>query len=56
MKYEVVADKIYLNDWRVEAINQSGDSFVTLFSGPDAEERAKEYAAWKLSADAPAKE
>ena len=48
MRHEVFADKEFPNDWRVEAIDRdSGDIFVAVFSGPDAEERAREYASWQ---------
>ena len=49
MRYEAVPDRLYAPDWRVEAIDHEGDGevYVTLFSGPLAEARAKEYAAWK---------
>lgn len=49
MEYQVVADKLTRGDWRVEAINHAGEGecFVTIFSGPDSETRAKEYASWK---------
>lgn len=49
MKWEVLADKKFAGDWRVEAINDSGDIFVAVFSGPDAQHRAEEYLAWKLN-------
>jgi len=51
MNYEAIADRVTLNQWRVEAINHAGEGecFVTIFSGPDAEIRAKEYATWKNS-------
>jgi hypothetical protein len=46
----VFADKEFPNDWRVEAIERkSGDIFVAVFSGPDAEQRAREYANWQES-------
>lgn len=50
MLYEVVKSKHCPGEWRVEAINPEGDGevYVTLFSGPMAKERAKEYAAWKV--------
>ncbi len=50
MTYEVVESKNCAGEWRVEAINREGDGevYVTLFSGPMAKERAKEYAAWKV--------
>ncbi|MCI0349297.1 MAG: hypothetical protein L0Z53_07725 [Acidobacteriales bacterium] len=49
MKHEVVKDRTTLDTWRVEAINSQGDGevYVTIFSGPDAKERAYEYADWK---------
>jgi hypothetical protein len=47
---EVFPDKEFPNEWRVEAINRdSGDVFVAVFSGPDAAERAREYASWQQS-------
>jgi hypothetical protein len=50
MHQEVFADKEFPNDWRVEAIDKdSGDIFVAVFSGPDAEERAREYADWQTA-------
>lgn len=49
MKYEVSKDAVFPYEWRVEAIDFDGDGdcFVTLFSGPDSESRAREYADWK---------
>jgi hypothetical protein len=48
MKWTVAADREFPNDWRVEAIEEdSGDIFVAVFSGPDAEERAREYSVWQ---------
>ena len=52
MTYEVVQDKAFpaLNEWRYEAIDQkSGDIYVALFGGPDAEQRARQYAVWQQS-------
>ena len=50
MQTTVFADKEFPNDWHVETINtDSGDIFVALFSGPDSEERAREYATWQES-------
>ena len=48
MTYEVAESKNCAGEWRVEAINPEGEVYVTLFSGPIAKERAKEYAAWKV--------
>lgn len=41
--------------WSVEAVNSDGDGGidVTLFSGPDAEQRAREYARWKYGVRQP---
>lgn len=49
MNYEVFEDKLNPGDWRAEAVNPEGDGecYVVIFSGPDAPERAQEYAAWK---------
>jgi hypothetical protein len=49
MRYEVMRSRGIVDEWRVEAIDyeQDGQVFVTIFSGPDAERRAKEYAEWR---------
>ena len=41
--------------WTVEAINMDGDGGVenTMFSGPNAEKRARDYAEWGYSATYP---
>jgi hypothetical protein len=46
---EVVKDATIPNAWRVEKLDSDGDGGVdvTIFAGPDAHERATEYAAWK---------
>ncbi len=54
MKYEVVQDKDDSQDWRAEAIGQEGEVYVTLFSGPQAKYRAREYAKWKNNEDSEA--
>ena len=48
MKWEVAARENGSGDWVVEGINFSGDGeiYVTLFSGPDSEKRAKDYLAF----------
>jgi hypothetical protein len=40
------------SDWVVEAINIEGEGeiFTAIFSGSSAEQRAREYAAWKQEA------
>ena len=47
--YEVSRCRVFPYDWRAEAINFTGDGEgnVAIFSGPLAEEHAREYAAWK---------
>jgi hypothetical protein len=46
--YEPRQDTMHPEEWRVECIDaKSGDVFVAIFSGPVAEERAREYAAFK---------
>lgn len=49
MNYEVAKDRELMDTWRVEAVNEQGDGevYVAIFSGPDAEDRAREYADWK---------
>lgn len=41
--------------WTVEAVNSDTDGGidVTVFSGPTAENRAREYARWKYAAFSP---
>jgi hypothetical protein len=53
MEWEVIEDRQHPGNWRFEAINREGDVevYVTVFSGPCAEERAREYAAWKMGAE-----
>lgn len=46
MTYEVIEDRRYPGEWRVEGIDDEGSCFVTLFSGPHARERALEYIEW----------
>ena len=49
MIFEVVKDKLHPHDWRVETVrdDSEGECYVAIFTGPDAERRAREYAAWK---------
>ena len=49
--YEVVASKDVLDEYRVEGIDYDNEGvvYVTIFSGPRAEERAREYAFFKNS-------
>ena len=48
VEYIPFADQQVEGDWRVEAIdNASGECFIAIFSGPDCERSAVEYAAFK---------
>jgi hypothetical protein len=49
MNYEV-AEGANHGDWVVESIGSDGEVYVALFSGPLAEERAREYALLKGTA------
>lgn len=46
MTYEVFPDREAQGAWRVEAFGDSGECYVTVFAGDDAELRARRYAAW----------
>jgi hypothetical protein len=45
----VIEDGNNPTDWRAEAIDDAGEGecYVVTFTGPRAEERAREYARWK---------
>ncbi len=47
LTYRVIPDKEIIDVWRVEAHDEEseGECYVTIFSGPYAEIRAKEYLA-----------
>ena len=49
MVFEAAQSKQVTDEWVVEAINYAGDGeiYAALFSGPQAEDRAHEYAKWK---------
>jgi hypothetical protein len=47
MEYEAFEDRKQLGDWRVEGTDEDGGCYVTIFAGPEAKQRALEYAAWK---------
>ena len=46
---EVIRDTTIPGAWRVEKLDSDGDGGidVTIFDGPNAEQRAREYKAWK---------
>lgn len=47
LNYEVIESPEFPGHWHVEAIDDEGRVFVAVFSGPEAEGRAREYADWK---------
>lgn len=49
MKYELVKTQGIPGEWRVEAIDyeSEGECYLVIFSGPNAKQRAEEYAALK---------
>ena len=49
MKYEVAEHSHYLGQWHVESILEDGAIMVAIFTGPEANKRAREYADWKGS-------
>jgi hypothetical protein len=51
MQYEAIPARDTAGEWVVEAINHDNDGevYMARFSGPHAEDRANEYAAWKNS-------
>ena len=51
MRYEVEQSPEHPKEYVVVAVNEDskGERYVVLFSGPDAQKRAQEYAEWKNS-------
>jgi hypothetical protein len=50
LKFQPIQDRLSPFNWRVEAINSRGsDVFVAIFYGPNAQQRAEEYAKFKNS-------
>jgi hypothetical protein len=49
VRYEVTQSMNAVNEWRVEGIDYERDGviYVAIFSGPQAKERAEEYAEFK---------
>lgn len=48
MHYDVIACREHIDEWRAEAIEYpEGLCYVAIFSGPQSEQRAREYADWK---------
>ena len=52
VNYKAVASEGIPDEWRVEGVDhdRGGIVYVTIFSGPDAELRAREYASFKNAA------
>jgi hypothetical protein len=48
---KVFEDRISPGDWRVEKIDDDGGIEVAIFAGPQARDRAIEYANWRCSGD-----
>jgi hypothetical protein len=46
MKYEVYEDLSDPRSWRVEGFDDQAGHHLAVFSGPEARERAEEYATW----------
>jgi hypothetical protein len=44
---KVFEDRLTPGDWRVEWEHEDGGVKVTIFSGPDARQRAIQYAEWR---------
>lgn len=47
MTWELAESRAYPGHWHVEAILTDGSVAMAVFSGPDAERRARAYLAWK---------
>ena len=52
--YLLTPSKTWPSTWHVETIDSEGKCYVTIFSGPEAEKRASEYADWKNAIKQPA--
>lgn len=53
MEYEVAQTRGSEEEWQVEAIDDDGRIFIAAFGGPDSQQRATEYAAWKNAQNQP---
>jgi hypothetical protein len=49
IQFEAIQDRMDHEAWRVEGIDYTNDGigYIALFMGPNAQERAKEYASFK---------
>lgn len=46
MKWELMKDRVLGVEWRVQANTEDGALMRAIFTGPDAEQRAKMYCHW----------
>jgi hypothetical protein len=46
MVYDVIPDQVFHKAWRAVATNAEGKRLVAVFTGPEAEQRARDYAFW----------
>ena len=53
MQSETTKNQTVQGEWQAEVVNHEGDGevYVTIFSGPDAEERAKKYCLQRNDSD-----
>lgn len=53
MQSEAIENQIVQGEWQAEVVNHEGDGevYVTIFSGPGAEERAKEFCLHRNGSD-----
>ena len=53
MQSEAIENQIVRGEWQAEVVNHEGDGevYVTIFSGPDAEERAKQFCLYRNGSD-----
>lgn len=49
MQYDIFEDRSAAGAWRVEAFGESGECYIAVFAGDDAEVRARAYAEWVSS-------
>jgi len=47
LHYETIEDNRHPGDYRVEAIGNDGEVYTAIFVGPEAKDRAQEYASLK---------
>jgi hypothetical protein len=50
LEWHVFEDKEFSGEWRVEAVGDDGECYITVFAGTYAEDRARTYCEWLTSA------